>query len=77
MHLIRREAPPVTPESVAAAFQDCVTQRAELGYQPPTDEEWERLEATNGLYALMQRYGAKRVLRWVQSLAAIHGMECE
>ena len=46
-------------------------------YVPPTPEEWERLEATNGLSSLILKYGARRVQRWVRNLAAIHGQECD
>ena len=42
---------------------------------PPTEEEWERCAATQGLANLIQQYGAKRVMRWVTNLAAILGQE--
>lgn len=44
--------------------------------EPPTDEEWERLEAVEGLRNLCAKYGYARVARWVKNLAAIHGEEC-
>jgi hypothetical protein len=44
-------------------------------YQPmvPTQEQIEMLEATDGLYNLIQKYGADRVMWWVKTLATIAG----
>ncbi len=41
----------------------------------PTEEQWEILAAQDGLYALIQRYGARRVATWVRNLAVIAGEE--
>lgn len=41
----------------------------------PTDEQLEVLDATNGLFNLIQKYGAPRVMRWVRNLAVIAGQE--
>jgi hypothetical protein len=43
----------------------------------PTLEQLGVLEATDGLYNLIQQYGAKRVMCWIRSLAALAGQECE
>lgn len=40
---------------------------------PPTDEDWERLEAVQGLTNLIAKYGAPRVMTWVRNLAYING----
>jgi len=42
---------------------------------PPTEDDWERLAAMEGLANLIQKYSAKRVIRWVTNLAAIYGQE--
>lgn len=63
------EPPPADPREQAVEIP--------RNYVPPTEEEWERLAATNGLGSLILKYGARRVQRWVRNLAAIHGMECD
>lgn len=44
-------------------------------YELPTDEQWERLAAQDGLMNLIRKYGARRVMTWVRSLATIAGQE--
>ena len=73
--------PPVTAESIAAAKAAQAAERAQIPprafYQPdmPTEEQFELLAAQDGLYALIQKYSAARVLRWVKTLAVIAGQE--
>lgn len=43
----------------------------------PNQEAMDVLDATNGLYELIQRYGAQRVMSWVRNLAAMAGQETE
>ena len=62
---------PQTPEGIDAVK----AQAEEARYEPPTADEFERLAAQDGLYQLIQKYGADRVMRWVRTLAAIAGQE--
>jgi hypothetical protein len=39
----------------------------------PSADDFERLDALNGLGNLMAKYGAPRVMRWVKFLASING----
>lgn len=41
----------------------------------PTDEQFQILAICDGLSELVRTYGAKRVMTWIRSLAAIHGQE--
>lgn len=56
----------VQPSVVPSAF-----------YAPemPTEEQMDVLDVTNGLYNLIQKYGAARVMRWVRTMAVIAGEE--
>lgn len=58
-----QHAPSVLPERVTPL------------YQAPSEDQWELLAAHDGLYALIQKYGASRVMTWVRSLATIAGQE--
>lgn len=42
-------------------------------YEPPTLDDWERLEIYQGLENALQKYGALRVMRIVRLLAHING----
>jgi hypothetical protein len=44
-------------------------------FDMPTPDEWDQLEALQGLGNLMAKYGAKRVMRWCSMLASINGEE--
>lgn len=44
-------------------------------YEPPTEEQFEIVAATNGLYNLIEKYGAQRVMGWIRMLAPIAGQE--
>lgn len=70
-----REPEPCTPASVARSIQAMEAERAAAGLTQPTEEEWERLAAHEGLANLIQKYSAKRVMRWVRNLAAMYGQE--
>lgn len=52
-----------------------VRDKYEPVFTPPTEADWQRLEATDAIWRLMDLYGAKRVARWVRNLAAIRGEE--
>lgn len=54
-----------------------VTERPTAFYAPEmtTAEQWEILAAQDGLYALIRKYGARRVMSWIRNLAVIAGQE--
>ena len=62
---------PQTTEGIAAVKAQAEAARFDL----PSEDEFERLEAQERLYALIHRYGADRVQRWVRNLAAMAGQE--
>jgi hypothetical protein len=64
---------PVTADTVAAAEVQQSIERLDAHYTPPTEEEWARLDAHEGLMNLIKKYGGPRVMRWVRNLAAING----
>jgi hypothetical protein len=41
----------------------------------PTAEQWEELAVKEGLFALIRKYGAPRVAKWVRNLAAMAGQD--
>lgn len=45
----------------------------ESAYEPPTEEQWERLDGIEATRRLCERYGYARVSAWVKNLAAISG----
>ena len=79
------DIPPVTPESIAAAkhAQACDRAKAiDAGVRPdyfdPRDPLVDRREEAHDkltLDQLVQRWGAKRVDRWLHNLAAIYHQE--
>lgn len=42
-------------------------------YEPPTADDWARMEALEMIRLIGERYGYARVSTWVRNLAAIHG----
>jgi hypothetical protein len=73
----RSEPPPETPESIRAAMQECLTERAAIGYEPPSADDWARLECYQGLENLVLKLGATRVMRIVRNIAHALGQECQ
>ena len=75
------DPPPPTPASIQAAQDAATCERAVMPaamghrFTPPTEEEWERLAAVEGLRGLCEKYTYARVARWVRNLAAMHGQE--
>lgn len=62
---------PQTAETIARAKAAQAAERAAIGYEPPTDEQWEKLEAQEGLMNLIRKYGGQRVSTWVKNLTFI------
>ena len=71
--------PPVTAESIAAAKAAQAAERAMLPprFDLPTEEQFELLAVQEGLFALIRKYSAARVMRWVKTLAVIDGQEIQ
>jgi hypothetical protein len=65
--------PPSDPRDQPVAVKPSAFYTPEM----PTEEQWEILAAQDGLYVLIQKYGARRVSAWVRNLAAIHGQDID
>jgi hypothetical protein len=70
---VKRDPVPPPPPSDPRDHPVAVQPYALYAPEMPTEEQWETLAAQDGLYALIQKYGAKRVATWVRNLSAIQG----
>jgi hypothetical protein len=62
-------------QSVSEDAKDALALSSGPHFDMPNPDEWDQLEALQGLSNLMAKYGAKRVNRWCRMLASINGEE--
>lgn len=70
---VRFDPPPLDPREQPVAERPSVL----YGPEMPTVDQWEILAAQDGLYALIRKYGARRVFSWCRNIATIAGHETE
>jgi hypothetical protein len=68
-------APYETTESVVTAYGENCMAREQMGIPPLPPPDVDKLDAMDGLYNLIQKYGATRVMSWIRNLAAIAGQD--